>query len=431
MSTKDSVMMRSARKHQKPAFLLCLVMALAGCGQPRPARVEPSAGTLIQQTMILDPAALDLATNSGGFPARQHEVATAEEEVTARCMRDKGFSWSGYVFDPGTGSDEDRALGLAERRVRGYGLSSATTDRPHKQDADPSAGDTQADLALFGQPEKAQSLTIPAVGVITYPIDGCLARGHAELFGDATTWARVAYLPQGINRQLATAARADPRYADALRTWRHCMADHDYHYENPDQVTVQVQAPTLEIEIAIAVQDAECNQHARLFLVELALRREAAQALGNGQRAEVAELSAAFDSAVGRARTISSPPAVAATPPADTSTRTPTRHARHGPPTASTRRSPPHRLTCQTCLPVFGVTCRARHRAIYKDHRVIGRKLRVEAKFSLTQLAQMRGPATAGHASLRRPRFAADGCKTHLSSAAWNPPSSRPPWQPT
>ncbi|MEV4416708.1 hypothetical protein [Catellatospora sp. NPDC049609] len=295
-----------------PALLLAAT--LAGCGTTQPAGGSPPAAPAVP--IELDAAALDLVTWSGTFPAGHHLVLRAMAKVTADCMRTHGFTWTPYAAEPPLdGTDEQRTLDLERRRRDGYGLWRTDGDGAQEPpSADPAADEPRYQQALNGDPARTGSLDVPGLGTITYALDGCTARGYATVFGDITTWARVAYLPQGINRTAARTAAAHPRHGEALAAWSRCMAGHGHRYATPDDIRVALGTAyrqsggraedRREAEVALAVQDARCDQQVRLTATELELRREAVRALAVDQRAEIARLSAGFTAAVARARSL-------------------------------------------------------------------------------------------------------------------------------
>ncbi|MDI1461184.1 hypothetical protein QEZ54_09420 [Catellatospora sp. KI3] len=295
-----------------------LVAALGGCGTAAPAGVAPPAAAGAPAptwAAAPSPAAQDLVTWSGTFPQHRYLVTLAENELTRRCMSDRGFAWSGYTPDQPTGAtDEQRLLDLDRRRREGYGMAAGGDDAEPATAADPAESTPAYRLALFGDEKRTGSVEVPGLGTITYALDGCIAQGYAGVFGDLDSWARVAYLPQGLNRTAARQAAADPRYTAALDGWRRCMAAHGHAYQTPDAIRValgtayeQSTEPAetrLRTEIALAVQDGQCDVQAGLSRTELRLRRESVLALDTAQRAEVADLAVRFAAAVGRAHAL-------------------------------------------------------------------------------------------------------------------------------
>ncbi|MFI6133722.1 hypothetical protein [Micromonospora sp. NPDC051141] len=317
--------MREARRTRLLALSALLVGVLSGCaGQPE---TIPTAAAVTEPPEVgpeLTTAAIDLATNSGAYPDRNYVVELADERATRRCVRAAGLTWSGFVYRPPPGSDEDRALNLEARRRDGYGLAGA--GRGAAGEPPRASGGARLDEALFGRSHKVAQLRVPGAGEVGYPVEGCTARAHAAVFGDVTTWARVTFLPSGINMTLARTVAADPRLQAPLREWSRCMARHGLRYENPKELRKHLvsQKVDREREIAVAVQDADCNRAAGLARTELALRRAAARALPADQRAELAGLASALDEGVRRARAVlGDPPVDAALSPADDGTRPP------------------------------------------------------------------------------------------------------------
>ncbi|MCI4066131.1 hypothetical protein MRQ36_27720 [Micromonospora sp. R77] len=318
-------MMREARRVRLLALSALLVGVLSGCeGQPEntPTTAAVTAGP--EAEIELGTAAIDLATNSGTYPDRNYVVELADERATQRCVRAAGLTWSGFVYQPPPGSDEDRALNIEGRRRDGYGLADA--GRGSLGEPPGGSGGARLEEALFGRSRKVAQLRVPGAGEVGYPVEGCTARAHAAVFGDVTTWARVTFLPSGINMMLAKKAAADPRLQAPLREWSRCMAEHGHQYNNPKEIRYQLisQKANREREIAVAIQDADCNRAAGLARTELELRRAAARALPADQRAELAGLATALDEGVRRARAIVGDPQADPAPPlADDRARSP------------------------------------------------------------------------------------------------------------
>jgi hypothetical protein len=249
----------------------------------------------------MDGAAVDMITSSGGFPARRYLVDLATDRMTERCMRAAGIGWSAPVGKPPPASDEDRILDPAARRRHGYGFADGDGERP-----DPGGGDPRVDAAMVGSAPRYETLTVLGTARYTYPVTGCLARARAAVAGDAATWMRISVTPQEIGMRLGGAVTADARYSAAQRRWARCMADHHLRYATPEDLRrhlVRTKADRAE-EIGLAVQDARCDVAARLSRTELSLRRAAAQTVEPAQRAEMIRVSAAFATAVSRARTL-------------------------------------------------------------------------------------------------------------------------------
>ena len=311
-------MMRRARGTRLVALSTLLMTALPGCAsQPGSTPARPIVSASLQGVLGLDAVAIDMITDSGGYPDRKYLVETADERVTAECMRSAGFTWSGFVYKPPPGSDEDRALDLDDRRKRGYGVADPGQE-PQPQIGGPDDGRS---AALFGKARKLAKLDAPGFGQAEFPVEGCLAQAHAAIFGDVATWARLMFLPQGANAILARTTDGDPRLLAAGKAWSRCMKDHGYRYAKPGEIRSDLQTSyrddpdpvqvRQDKEIKLALQDAACDRKVGLARTELDLRRAAARMLPADQRSDLAHLAISLDEAVGRAHATVERPAPA------------------------------------------------------------------------------------------------------------------------
>jgi hypothetical protein len=279
--------------------------SLARAHEEAPALGQPAAG---RTDIVLNDTALDLVTDSGGEPQRRYAIELAETAVTQRCMSARGLRWSGSVLRPAPGTDEDRALRMADRQRQGYGTAAGDGSPPDAGGPDPGP-------ALFGDLDDVGQIAVAGLGTISYPRHGCLAQGYAAVYGDTATWARAAYLPQAVARTLGHAAHQDPRYLAALTHWRTCMATAGHRYADPDAVRVSVgrqqrsgKGLDRKAEIALAVTDARCNHTAGLFRTDLAVRRDTARTSEPGLRAEIAGLGEAQTAAAEQAHRLEDTP---------------------------------------------------------------------------------------------------------------------------
>jgi hypothetical protein len=245
----------------------------------------------------LSPAALDLLTGSGDYPAREYQLDVAEERLTQRCMTSRGLTYVLHEPLPPIGSDEERAVDLPRRRIVGYGLGSSSGGQPPP---DPDAGKPAYEQALFGDPRHRQELRLPDGSLHTFPGDGCIAESRTKLYGDVRRWARTVSIPPVFDNVLRDRTRDVPELAQANGRWTSCMAAADFPYPTPKAAIDALSTayaehgptPTLKTrETATAVADGECAIRAHVPATDLAVRHKATRSLATGQREELNELA--------------------------------------------------------------------------------------------------------------------------------------------
>ncbi|WP_305784471.1 hypothetical protein [Symbioplanes lichenis] len=261
------------------------VGTLTGCGSPRP---------------VGGPATVDMITDSGGYPARRQLIDRATERATSTCMAAAGFAWSGFAGEPGPGP--------GNRARDGYGITAPAVPPPGNATGGPELA------ALIGSPPRRATLRLPGLAQYTFPDSGCLAEGRAAVAGDTTAWARLAYLPGELNKQLSQRVAGDPRLVAARAAWSGCMAGHGHRYAAPDDIPAALagrlrahpeqRAALHAEETALAGLDARCNQRTRLSRTELDLRRAAVPGLGAARLEQAGELTGLAEAATVRARKI-------------------------------------------------------------------------------------------------------------------------------
>jgi hypothetical protein len=300
---------------------------LAGCVSAQPA-ARPAVPSPLPRPPAFSgrpsPSAVDLATHSGSWPGTERILRTALNRLVGACMAQRGFrlpAGSGASPAPRALEDERAAVDLSERRRTGYGIA---TPGALRQREPPSRVDAyyrgltpdrqrRFDEALNGPPGSRHRVGGTTWGDVLVPREGCEARGRAALAGDGVLWARITYLPEKYDNDLAARISAHPAYREALETWRTCMRARGYRYSDPDDI-----APALEgrfrtagpspefnkLEKATAVADGECALSAHVPAVSLAVQRALVTSLpGNDQRT-LAELAHYRDEAVRRAHAV-------------------------------------------------------------------------------------------------------------------------------
>jgi hypothetical protein len=258
---------------------------------------SPHTSTTSDQDPLLDVIALDLVTDSGGYPARKHVLDLAEEELVKQCMTARGHIYQPFVPPLLAGSDEERMVDLPRRRTEGYGLA---PDQPPPPNPAPNANEPDYQQALFGDDQHHQEHSLPNGSRHSYPTTGCVAESRAALYGDTQRWARTVMNPQIYNNTILARVENAPELRDATARWASCMAAAGHHHITPEAARNATVAaydrhgstqPVRQQEITTAVADGECALSADVPLTELRLRRAGTQTLPADQRLDIAELA--------------------------------------------------------------------------------------------------------------------------------------------
>lgn len=305
--------MRTATRILVVASLL--LGSLSGCADSHPeSGSEPRPAMAGSYASRPGEPAIDMITNSGDYPERRHAVDLADMALTERCMREAGIAWTGGVDEPNPEAREGGSLTLDYIRRHGYGLSDEESPEPTPEST---PADGRLRLTLLGPPDALARLEGPGGVVHWYPRSGCAARAHVAVYRDLDTWARTFYFPQETNLVLHDRAMADPRYAAVLDRWSGCMAQHGHSYRSPTDIVTRLTeeyrndhqplAQRRAKEVALALQDVECNKEVRLSATALALRREYASQLDPQQGRELNRLAARFAESERRSAALAAP----------------------------------------------------------------------------------------------------------------------------
>lgn len=293
-------------------------LLLTGCGADRSGADRLDSA--------LDQTALDLLTRAGGYSYAQYVLSVAEQQLIKACMAESGYP---YLVDPPTepiGTDEDRALQLAERRRTGYGLYAKyfTTRESSQEQTNLPANDqyvrqlsepeqTRYMSSLEGSTQDQRAIRLTNGSTVTFAAGGCQGKSYQILYGDAVTWAKVTYVPQALNVVLTHLLVKDPRYESTIQQWASCMSQRGHQASSPDDAQTQLkdayqrEGPYPQLhqhEIDVAVADAECAATVHLPSLILSLKRELAQALPAGDRQDLVSVAKAWAIAMTKAQEI-------------------------------------------------------------------------------------------------------------------------------
>ncbi|WLW57707.1 hypothetical protein [Streptomyces sp. YU58] len=304
---------------------------LAGCVSAQPA-ARPAAPSPLPRPPAFtgrpSPSAVDLATHSGSWPSTERILRTALNRLVGACMAERGFrhpAGSGDSPVLRAPEDERAAVDLPGRRRTGYGIAAPSALRPREPSSPVDAyyrgltPDRQRrfDEALNGPPGSRHRVGGTDWGDVLIPREGCEARGRSALAGDGVLWARITYVPEKYDNDLAARISAHPAYRGALETWRTCMQARVYGYSDPDDIVPALErrfraagpspghSPEFnKLEKATAVADGECALESHVPAVALTVQRALVSELPPNNLRTLAELAHHRDEAVRRARAV-------------------------------------------------------------------------------------------------------------------------------
>jgi hypothetical protein len=305
--------------------VVLVVVLLAGCS-PRPAGGTAPPDDARPAAAGSSAAAVDLLTRSGTYQRNQNALNVAESLLVQACMKAAGLE---YPIDRGavtSASYMEREIRMAERSKHGYGLS-----EPKAETAGQSGGASASDRyvkslspadqwaylrVLFGPDSARRAIEVPGGGQIDVPGTGCVAESRIRLYSDVLNEARVQYVPQAINVELAKQAQAASAYRTALKRWSNCMAGRGYAYPTPEAAAADLKdrfgsgaknARQRKEEIAVAVADGECARRERLPLVALEVKRSLFGSLPVEEREALRELGEIWTRAAAEAEQVIRP----------------------------------------------------------------------------------------------------------------------------
>ncbi|MGH3241205.1 MAG: hypothetical protein ACRDNL_12565 [Spirillospora sp.] len=265
----------------------------AGCGgeSGTSGRTPPVA---------ISTAASQPATVRVGVPdAERRQLTLAEEKLIQQCMKQAGFT---YTFTPPkeTGPQQawQRTDDVTGARQNGYGILQALRDAkaaegdPHGRPDDPgsvnnggaqppSRNDNPDTANLSSADKRRYQNTLMGTrreevltwggGVLTLPVDGCLAGARKRLYGDIKQYAAVSSLADNLEGTAVGDAAENTRLDGPERRWSQCMGGKGYRFSTKEQAheaaanlydPARLPSRPYRKEIEQAVADAECDKQA-------------------------------------------------------------------------------------------------------------------------------------------------------------------------
>ncbi|MET9484992.1 hypothetical protein [Streptomyces sp. NPDC006638] len=243
------------------------VVALLACGIAGCAPARSSGPADRRGAAALTDAAVDLAVQAEPFRRQQSLLRWAEEELTHRCMVDRGFP---QPYGPTAHGRDDTAWrpDLDARRIRGYGFTEAAPTADDQYPAGlPVTQRARYARALTGDRDHRASLRLSSGPEFTFSASGCLAEGRAGLYGDVMAAAKVSYVPQEAHNAIYGRIAQDPVMARALARWASCMKRRGHPYPSMEAARAAARhgpggtddaRADRQFEVRTAVADAEC-----------------------------------------------------------------------------------------------------------------------------------------------------------------------------
>lgn len=267
-------------------------------------------------------------------------LVLAQETLVSRCMAERGFLYEVAELPPASEAFENRpsrwnsAFDVETARLEGYGIyrsmvgSDGDTDEEGEFDIAPGK-ETGPNAHVASLPPEQQAawrealhgteehtLEVPgageAGGAAFMRTDGCVAEMERALYGDLEEFLRLeTAIGAALNSQQYDVF-SDERVVAAGSEWMACMANRGYAVDSQDGGNLLAREAYEErpldtarqVEIAIAVADAECLEESRVneILQDVMLKQE--EALVRDNAALFAELRRIQEEAVARGRAL-------------------------------------------------------------------------------------------------------------------------------
>jgi hypothetical protein len=249
-----------------PALIVVVVLAAAGCS-------DSGSGS-------------DDANQDGGAPnatlpvqltsEEKRALLLAEQELTADCMRERGFQYR-VVAAPREEDKEAPRFGtedVAKARSVGYAIDRSDSEHSHNVPTDanalyaqslPPSRQQEFNVALFGASDGPQgSVTLPNGQQIGFPLTGCLSDARKRLYGgDVNRFMTIDAFVNNLEGEVARRVRRNGEIIDSLKRWRACMRKRGLDFVDPNEAIETARADASR-ERAIAVADATCARAADL-----------------------------------------------------------------------------------------------------------------------------------------------------------------------
>jgi hypothetical protein len=242
------------------------------------------------------------------------DLALAEHQLIQRCMRERGFQYPADVPEPEDGNTALLSMPprftAEQARERGYGDLIRRESQPERASganplSDYVASLTADELARFtlalDDPGSAKiSVSLPGGARMGAFSSGCRAQARLQTYGSVETYLTIRYLPQVAQSHMDN-VESDRALREASKRYNRCMADSGYPLETPTAATGLAESyytagdtpAARQREIALAIQDATCQQQARIYeAYQEAVNRVAVRWIADNEAAVLAAADA-------------------------------------------------------------------------------------------------------------------------------------------
>lgn len=170
--------------------------------------------------------------------------------------------------------------------------------------------------ALEGGDQDRKAIKLTNGSTISFAAGGCQSTAYRILYGDSIAWAKVTYVPQALNVQLAKQVAGNPTYQAAIQHWANCMTERGYAATDPSQIQAELKSQYQRLgassalrqqEIAIGVADGECAKKIHLTTLALDLKKSLAATLAPTDQEELKQTTKSWTAAVAASQEINRP----------------------------------------------------------------------------------------------------------------------------
>lgn len=289
-----------------------VVLVLAGgCGQGGTDRAEPLTASTLESFRLL--------------MYQPRDLALAEHRLIQRCMRAEGFEYPARAPAPARAAasllDLPPRFTVEQARENGYGetIRRGRTDRADRTGnpldrylASLSPTDQTRFRRVLDDPRGAKTkVKLPGGGQVGTSSRSCRGQARAQTYGSVENYLTITYLPQMAQTQVLK-LESDRDLRRSLDGYARCMRAAGFQAGTPTVAAELAEkyyedgadAAARQREVTLAVQDATCQEKARVHAAfEDAVNRVAATWIAEHEAAVLAAAEAQ-KAAVGRARKV-------------------------------------------------------------------------------------------------------------------------------
>ncbi|MBB4895508.1 hypothetical protein FHS39_004586 [Streptomyces olivoverticillatus] len=224
-------------------------------------------------------------------PDKQTALRQAEDRLVEGCMRDKGITYRvpNGSWKPDVQSNPYGLLTKSAASADGYLLPEESEPSP-----DPELPDRE-NTALFGTEAHQKSIPLPLGGEIAVRTDSCYNTAQDQLYGK--DWKALRHTFETLSYDVVTQVEKDSRFTAAQRSWAECLRSAHYPVTTLDAMAphavkvlesvhgdAKATATVRKDLRAMAVQDAACQNRARLAEAVTAAQKDARNGVLRGAR---------------------------------------------------------------------------------------------------------------------------------------------------